>query len=80
VDYTNVEATAHVLAERKVHTIISTIQGLDPTASDSQVSLIRAASLSSSVKRFIAGGFGALPAARQVIIKPSLFFDRCNLR
>ncbi|KAJ9616966.1 hypothetical protein H2200_000686 [Cladophialophora chaetospira] len=63
VDYANVDATAQLLAEHKVHTIISTIQGLHPTASDSQVSLIRAAGQSSSVKRIIAGGFGALPAA-----------------
>jgi hypothetical protein len=52
------------LRQHDVHTVISTIQVTDDDSSVAQVNLIKAASLASPAKRFIASGWGALPNER----------------
>ncbi|OLN85752.1 Isoflavone reductase P3-like protein 1 [Colletotrichum chlorophyti] len=60
-DYKDIEALAQILTQHNVHTVISTIQITDETASTAEVNLIRAADSSSSAKRFIASSWGSLP-------------------
>ncbi|KAM0559997.1 hypothetical protein ACHAPJ_003952 [Fusarium lateritium] len=61
VDYTNAEALSHLLKQHNVHTLISTIQITDETASSAQVNLISASDKSSTVERFIISAWGSLP-------------------
>ncbi|KAL6872507.1 hypothetical protein HDV57DRAFT_505364 [Trichoderma longibrachiatum] len=59
VDYSNVADTAQKLAENNVEVIISTISVMDPVAGEAQVNLVKAASQSGTVKRFISSEWGA---------------------
>jgi saccharopine dehydrogenase-like NADP-dependent oxidoreductase len=61
VDYSDVGVIAEALTQHGVHTVICTISVADETSSASQINLIKAAGQSSSVKRLIASGWGALP-------------------
>ncbi|EED13624.1 conserved hypothetical protein [Talaromyces stipitatus ATCC 10500] len=61
VDYGDVETITTALIQHNVHTVICTISVADEISSKSQINLIKAAGQSSSVKRFIASGWGALP-------------------
>ncbi|PTB37394.1 uncharacterized protein TrAFT101_011119 [Trichoderma asperellum] len=61
VDYTDIGATAKLLAQHEVAIIISTIQVTDETSSAAEVNLIKAAEQASAVSRFIASGWGSLP-------------------
>ncbi|KAF3914846.1 hypothetical protein ABW20_dc0104407 [Dactylellina cionopaga] len=58
IDYDDVDATALLLKNNNVHTIISTIHVLDETGSTAQVNLIKAAAKSGSVKRFVPSEWG----------------------
>jgi hypothetical protein len=60
VDYNNIEETAQLLASRKVEVVISTIHIMEETASIGQINLIKAASQSGTVKRFIVSEWGAI--------------------
>lgn len=62
VDYTYPEALAQVLKQHNVHTVVSTIQITDETASTAELNLIRAAGSSLTVKRFITSSWGSLPS------------------
>lgn len=66
MDYADVDATTQLLEQHGVHTIISALQITDGVSSAAQVNLIKAADLSSSVKRFIASGWGAIPNEQYV--------------
>jgi hypothetical protein len=59
VDYSNVAETAQKLASNNVEVIISTISVMDATSGAAQVNLVRAASQSGTVKRFISSEWGA---------------------
>ncbi|KAM5345078.1 hypothetical protein ACJ41O_010940 [Fusarium nematophilum] len=61
VDYTHPGGLAQILKTHDVHTVISTIQITDETASAAEVNLIKAADTSSTVKRFITSSWGTLP-------------------
>lgn len=58
VDYNNVAETAQLLASRKVEVVISTIHIMEEVASTAQINLIKAASQSGTVKRFIVSEWG----------------------
>jgi dTDP-4-dehydrorhamnose reductase len=58
VDYNNVEQLTKTLDENNVHTIISTIVMIDPTAAQSELNLVAAAAKSSSTKRFVTSNWG----------------------
>ncbi|KAL7906507.1 hypothetical protein GGI35DRAFT_471070 [Trichoderma velutinum] len=58
VDYNNVAETAQKLASHKVEVIISTISVVDELSAGCQNDLIKAASQSGTVKRFIASEWG----------------------
>jgi hypothetical protein len=73
VDYANVDVTSQLLKQHGVHTIISALQITDEISSAAQVNLIKAADLSSSVKRFIASGWGAIPNEQYVKACYSIF-------
>ncbi|KAK5994724.1 Oxidoreductase BOA1-like protein [Cladobotryum mycophilum] len=74
VNYTDVDATAQLLKQHQVHTVISTIQVANEDTSVAEVNLIKAAELAGSVKRFIASGWGALPNERS----PAIAFQRAS--
>lgn len=58
VDYNNIAETAQLLASRKVEVVISTIHIMEEVASTAQLNLIKAASQSGTVKRFIVSEWG----------------------
>lgn len=58
VDYNNIAETAQLLASRKVEVVISTIHIMEEIASTAQINLIKAASQSGTVKRFIVSEWG----------------------
>ncbi|UKZ81497.1 hypothetical protein TrVFT333_009269 [Trichoderma virens FT-333] len=58
VDYSNVDETAQKLASNNVEVVISTISVIDQVSSVSQVDLVKAASKSGTVKRFITSEWG----------------------
>lgn len=58
VDYNNVEQLTKTLDENNVHTVISTIVMIDPTAAQAEVNLVAAAAKSSPTKRFVASNWG----------------------
>ncbi|RYP09065.1 hypothetical protein DL765_008587 [Monosporascus sp. GIB2] len=58
VDYSNVEQLTKTLDENNVHTVISTLVMIDPTAAQAEVNLVAAAAKSSTTKRFIASNWG----------------------
>jgi len=62
VDYSDIQGVAELLARQNVHTVISTISVTSEAASAAEVNLIKAAAKSSTAKRFVATGWGALPA------------------
>lgn len=57
-DYTDVEATAKTLRESAVDTVLCTINVGDAASSEAQVSVIKAAAASGTVKRFIVSEWG----------------------
>ncbi|KAL6872128.1 NAD(P)-binding protein [Trichoderma novae-zelandiae] len=59
VDYGNVAETAQKLASNNVKVIISTISVMDAASGTAQVNLVKAASQSGTVKRFVASEWGA---------------------
>ncbi|KAK1237170.1 hypothetical protein MKX07_006049 [Trichoderma sp. CBMAI-0711] len=59
VDYGNVVETAQKLASNNVEVIISTISVMDAASGAAQVNLVKAASQSGTVKRFISSEWGA---------------------
>jgi uncharacterized protein YbjT (DUF2867 family) len=61
VDYSDIQGIAELLAHQNVHTVISTISVTTEAASAAEVNLIKAAAKSSTAKRFVATGWGALP-------------------
>jgi len=62
VDYSDSQGVAEILARQNVHTVISTISVTNEAASAAEVNLIKAAAKSSTTKRFVATGWGALPS------------------
>ncbi|UKZ95785.1 uncharacterized protein TrAFT101_010600 [Trichoderma asperellum] len=58
VDYNNVTETAQLLESQKVDVVISTIHIMEEIASTAQINLIKAASQSGTVKRFIVSEWG----------------------
>ncbi|KAK4073162.1 uncharacterized protein Triagg1_5442 [Trichoderma aggressivum f. europaeum] len=58
VDYNNVDETAQKLASHKVDVVISTISVVDEIAGVCQVNLVKAASKSGVIKRFITSEWG----------------------
>lgn len=58
VDYNNVDETAQKLASHKVDVVISTISVVDEVSGICQVDLVKAASKSGTVKRFITSEWG----------------------
>lgn len=62
VDYIDIDATAELLRQHNVVTVISAIQVTDETSSAAEIGLIKAAEQSSTVSRFIASGWGSLPS------------------
>jgi hypothetical protein len=58
VDYSNIGSLRKVLEENRTDTVISTVPITDASASDFQLNLIEAATLSKSTKRFIPSDFG----------------------
>ncbi|UKZ78246.1 hypothetical protein TrVFT333_005982 [Trichoderma virens FT-333] len=62
VDYVDIDATAELLRQHNVVTVISAIQVTDETSSAAEIGLIKAAEQSSTVSRFIASGWGSLPS------------------
>jgi hypothetical protein len=58
VDYNNIENLTKILEDNNVHTIISTIAMRDAVASQSELSMIAAATKSFSTKRFVASSWG----------------------
>ncbi len=58
VNYDNVEETAEVLKQHRVHTVISAIAVSTPDAVASEIKLVKAASLSAQTKRFVASNWG----------------------
>jgi nucleoside-diphosphate-sugar epimerase len=61
-DYSDIRGMNDLMGSQNVHTVISTISVTTEAASAAQVNLIKAAAKSSTVKRFIATGWGALPS------------------
>ncbi|KAL7934702.1 hypothetical protein V8C35DRAFT_301619 [Trichoderma chlorosporum] len=59
VDYSNVAETAQKLADNKVEVVISAISVMDEVSSVSQVDLVKAASKSGTVNRFIVSEWGS---------------------
>lgn len=58
VDYTDVERLTKALEENNVHTVISTIVMMDPTAAKAEANFVEAAAKSSPTKRFVASNWG----------------------
>lgn len=58
VDYGNIDQITQFLDEHKVHTLISTIVMYDPVAAQSERNMIKAASKSTTVKRFVQSNWG----------------------
>ncbi|RFU80190.1 hypothetical protein TARUN_2000 [Trichoderma arundinaceum] len=69
VDYANVAETAQLLASKKVEVVISTIHVMEETASAAQIALIKAASQSGTVKRFIPSEWGIVHTEASPIYK-----------
>lgn len=59
VDYNDVDQLVKTLEEKNVHTVISTIVMMDPTAAKAEANLVAAAAKSSPTKRFVASNWGA---------------------
>ena len=59
VDYNDVEQLTKALEENNVHTVISTMMLMDPTAAKAEANFVAAAAKSSSTKRFVASNWGA---------------------
>lgn len=62
IDYSDIQGVTELLVSQNVHTVISTISVTTEATSAAQVNLIKAAAKSSTVKRFIPTGWGALPS------------------
>lgn len=62
-DYANVEATAKTLQDSAVDTVVCAINVGDPSSSDAQLNIIRAAASSGTVKRFIVSEWGLVHEA-----------------
>jgi putative NADH-flavin reductase len=62
IDYNDIPGVTELLASQNVHTVISTISVTTEVTSAAQVNLIKAAVKSSTIKRFISTGWGALPS------------------
>jgi hypothetical protein len=60
IDYTDVSATAKLLAQLEVQIVISAIQVTDEISSAAEVNLIKSSEKSSTVARFISSGWGSL--------------------
>ncbi len=60
MDYTDTETLIRILETNAVHTVISTMQVASPESSISEISLVKAASMSGSTKRFISSDW-AIP-------------------
>jgi predicted dinucleotide-binding enzyme len=58
VDYDNIEQLTKTLDANNVHTVISTIVMLNPTAAQSELNVVAAAAKSNSTKRFVASNWG----------------------
>jgi predicted dinucleotide-binding enzyme len=58
VDYNNIEQLTKTLDANNVHTVISTIVMLNPTAAQSELNVVAAAAKSNSTKRFVASNWG----------------------
>ncbi|KAK5632191.1 hypothetical protein RRF57_007905 [Xylaria bambusicola] len=58
VDYNDVDSMAKVLADNKVHTIISALRVFDAPTSEAEVNLVRATVQAGNPKRFIASVWG----------------------
>lgn len=69
IDYSNVAELAQLLASRKVEVIISTLHIMDDVASTAQINLIKAASQSGTVKRFIVSEWGIVHTEACVCIQ-----------
>jgi hypothetical protein len=72
VDYSNIGSLRKVLEENRTDTVISTVPITDASASDFQLNLIEAATLSKSTKRFIPSDFGIVYNEAHAAVFPSV--------
>ncbi|KAK5047035.1 hypothetical protein LTR84_006977 [Exophiala bonariae] len=60
VDYGDIEQVTRLLESKNVHTVISTIAVLDEATGKSELSLVAAAAMSATTRRFIASNWGGV--------------------
>ncbi|KAM3076774.1 Oxidoreductase boa1 [Clarireedia jacksonii] len=71
IDYADIGATATLLNQHKVHTVISALCIVTKEHSDAQVNLVRAAAASGTVKRFVPSEYGSNYEEKHALARPS---------